>query len=90
MNGYWDGGRFVLASTVQDQVARYKRALEDICKTAPGNGEDCSHLIAKRALGLDSPTERMMQQERDMRCKHGTPLDRPCSYCETKEGNDRE
>jgi len=84
MNGYWDNGRFVLASTAQDEIARYKRALEEIYRSAPLNGEDCSYSVAAKALGRLSPQQRMMQQERDMRCKHGTPLDQPCSYCESK------
>ena len=50
MQGYWDSGKFVLVSTLQDRLRKYENVLKEILEKAPKNGEDASYLIAKRAL----------------------------------------
>ena len=39
-----------------EEIARLRKALENICDKAPGNGEDVSYLVAKK--GLEDEPER--------------------------------
>jgi len=55
MQGHWENGRFVLASTQQDKITMYRTYLVKILDTAAANGEDCSYAIAKEALNRKSP-----------------------------------
>ena len=60
MQGYWDSGKFILASTQQDkimalsdEVSRLRKALTKIMDSAALNGEDVTVLIATQALSTE-------------------------------------
>ena len=50
MQGYWQDGKYILASTQERKIEGLRSALKKIVESAASNGEDVSYLLAKNAL----------------------------------------